>query len=72
MPLQVTRNPEHLSMSRDSNCTKQILLRSLHACIPSALSILGVPQVDFAATNLKDQLWQFPAHRPSSRIGGIP
>ena len=24
MPLQATRNPEHLSMSRDSNCTKQI------------------------------------------------
>jgi hypothetical protein len=24
MLLQVTRNPEHLSMSRDSNCTKQI------------------------------------------------
>ena len=23
MLLQVTRNPEHLSMSRDSNCTKQ-------------------------------------------------
>jgi hypothetical protein len=27
MPLQATRNPEHLSMSRDSNCTKQILIR---------------------------------------------
>jgi hypothetical protein len=26
MPLQATRNPEHLSMSRDSNCTKQISL----------------------------------------------
>jgi hypothetical protein len=23
MPLQATRNPEHLSMSRDSNCTKE-------------------------------------------------
>jgi hypothetical protein len=26
MLLQATRNPEHLSMSRDSNCTKQIRL----------------------------------------------
>jgi hypothetical protein len=26
MPLQATRNPEHLSMSHDSNCTKQIRL----------------------------------------------
>jgi len=24
MPLQATCNPEHLSMSRDSNCTKRI------------------------------------------------
>ncbi len=24
MPLQASRNPEHLSMSRDSDCTKQI------------------------------------------------
>jgi hypothetical protein len=27
MLLQATRNPEHLSMSRDSNCTKQIRIR---------------------------------------------
>jgi hypothetical protein len=26
MPLQATRNPEHLSMSRDSNSTKQFRL----------------------------------------------
>jgi hypothetical protein len=26
MLLQATRNPEHLSMSRDSNCTKKIWL----------------------------------------------
>lgn len=26
MPMQATRNPEHLSMSRDSNCSKQIRL----------------------------------------------
>ncbi len=31
VPLQATRNPEHLSMSRDSNCTKQVMLRGLHA-----------------------------------------
>ena len=72
MPLQEIRSPEHLSMSRDSNCTKQILLRSLHACISSARSVPDVPQVDMAATNLKDQLSQFPARPPSSRIGSIP
>ncbi len=31
----------------------------------------GVPQVVFAATNLKDLLLQFPAHPHFSRIGRI-
>ena len=31
MLLQANRNPEHLSMSRDSNCTKQIELKGNEA-----------------------------------------
>ncbi len=39
MPLQATRNPEHLSMSRDSNCTKRICsLAQLRATFARARS----------------------------------
>jgi len=40
MPLQATRNPEHLSMPRDSNCTKQI--RLMIPPVPRSLS--GIDQ----------------------------
>jgi len=70
MPLQATRNPEHLSMSRDSNCTKQIRIGEDGLGSPSvaAPQMVGPSQSVPCQNSIREDKSSFVLSENSSRF----